>query len=207
MSTRELLLATTNRAKADQLAWVFADSGLPVRTLPPDAGPGPAEQGRTFAENAEAKARYWSERYACLAAASDGGLVIPALGDRWDALRTARAAGPLAGDVDRAEHLLRLAQGLTGAEREVFWLEALAIGRDGQLLASWSARGERALLVESFEPARLRPGFWAASLCLVPGRGLTLAELPPEELARASGTWAELRRQVRAFVGSGEADP
>ena len=206
MSARQLLLATTNRAKARQLGWVFADLGLALRTLPPDAGPGPEENGSTFVENAQIKACYWSRRFPCPAAASDGGLVIPALEGRWDALRTARAAGPLASDLERAEHLLRLAEGLAGAQREVFWVEALAIARDGRLLASWSARGERALLVESLDPARLRPGFWAASLCLVPERGLTLAELSDEELARASGTWAALRERVRELVASGQAD-
>ena len=203
---RELLLATTNPAKAAQLAWVFEELGLTLRALPADAAPGPDEEARTFLENAETKARFWSVRYDCLAAASDGGLVIPALGERWDALRTARAAGPSAGDVQRAEHLLAMAVGLSGAQREVYWLEALAVARRGRLLASWSARGARAVLVESFEPERLRPGFWAASLCLVPERGLTLAELPADELGRASGTWSALREHVRDLFPSGQAD-
>jgi XTP/dITP diphosphohydrolase len=196
------MLATTNPAKAEQLRWVFADLGLELRLLPPSDLAPPEENGATFAENAEIKARHWSRHFPMLVAASDGGMSIPALGSRWNALRTARAAGPAADDLTRARHLLRLCEHLEGAEREVFWSEALVLASHGRSLGAWTATGARAVLVEHFAPSDLRPGFWAASLCYLPELGATLAELPDSGLAPADSTWAALRTQVRAFFAS-----
>ena len=92
-----LLLATTNPAKLVRLRWVV--EGLPYATITPaDLPPGQAatvpEDGASFAGNARQKAEAWSSAAGgMLALASDGGLEVPALGERWQALRTRRNAG------------------------------------------------------------------------------------------------------------------
>ena len=202
-SDETLLLATTNPAKLERLRWVF-DGLWPVASLPVGAGPGPEETGDTFRANAELKAVYWSRWSGGLAAASDGGLAIPALGEAWQPLRTARAAGSGADDLTRARHLLELARPLRGEQRAAYWTEGLALARSGQLLESWESAGTRAYLVESFEPAQLKPGFWAASLCYSPAVAKTLAELADEQLPEADPTWSGLRDRVRAHFASGK---
>ena len=201
-----LLLATTNPAKAERLRWVLEGLGFSMERLGPDDGPGPDEDGRGFRANAELKARYWSRRRGRLAAASDGGLVIPALGSRWNALRTARAAGPAADDLTRARHLLGLAAELRGRERRVVWAEGLALARAGRLLASWQAEGTEAVLLEHIRAEDLKPGFWAASLCYVPALWCTLAALDEAALERADPTGSRLRAAARAYFGSTETD-
>ena len=200
-----VLLATTNPAKAKRLAWVFDGLGLQLTPLSGADGPGPAEEGQSFAQNARIKACYWSQCRSGLVAASDGGLVIPALGECWDALRTARAAGAAASDRDRAEHLLALAAPLVGPERRAFWREALVVAREGAPIADWTVEGADALLLDRIPDSGLLPGFWAASLCLVPSRGKTLAEMSNEELS-VDDTWARLKRLVQARFGSAQAD-
>jgi len=202
----ELYIATTNPAKAARLRWVFSDLGLTMLDLPSDIRAGPEETGASFRENAELKACYWSAQLGGLAAASDGGISIPALGARWDALRTARAAGPQATDLTRAEHLIELAAGLSDDERAAFWAEALGLAEGGRLVRSWQAEGTQAQLVERFDSSSLRPGFWAASLCFLPDLGMTLAEVADERLPEADRTWSGLREQVRAYFASGQAD-
>jgi inosine/xanthosine triphosphate pyrophosphatase family protein len=202
----DLVIATTNPAKAERLRWVFDGLGLRLHDMPTEHGPAPHETGRSFRENAELKACFWSDRLGGLATASDGGIAIPALGPNWDAIRTARAAGPSADDVARARHLLGLARGLSGDQRRVYWSEGLALARDGRPVASWQAQGTEAFLVEEFDPNDLRPGFWAASLCFIPSLGTTLASVPEQHLPRADPTWSRLRRQVRAFFESGQGD-
>jgi hypothetical protein len=197
--TESVLIATTNKAKAERIRWVLDGLGWTFRSLEPgDAAP-PEETGLDFQANAELKARYWSEQLGGLAAASDGGLVIPALGAGWDPLRTARAAGPNADDRERANHLLELTRELRGDQRTVYWREGLALARSGVLLASWDSQGTHALLDEAFDPAELRPGFWAASLCRVPETGFTLAQLGNGQLPEHDPTWSGLRDAVRAW--------
>jgi XTP/dITP diphosphohydrolase len=202
-SRGELLIGTTNPAKAERLRWVLSGLGFRFVELRPDDGPGPDESGLSFAENAKLKACYWSSRLGLTTVASDGGLVIPALGERWNALLTARSAGPRASDLERAEHLLRLARELRGEQRGAYWVEALALAADGHVLGCWEAHGTKAYLVSSFSAGDLKPGFWAASLCRVPSLGRTLAQLGDEELDERDPTWASLRRAVRQALGSG----
>jgi inosine/xanthosine triphosphate pyrophosphatase family protein len=199
--SESVLIATTNPAKSERLRWVLSDLGLEFRPLQAGTIPPPEENGADFRANAELKARYWSEQLGGVAAASDGGLVIPALGPRWNALQTARAAGPGADDIARANHLIALTSDLKGDQRTVFWREALAIAEDGKLLASWDSQGTRAQLVEAFEPGDLKPGFWAASLCRVPESGRTLAALGDAQLPEHDPTWTGLRQAVKAWLG------
>lgn len=206
MAARRLVLATTNPTKARRLRWVFEGLGFNLEGLPTQAGPGPAESGRSFKKNAEMKALFWSRRLTTLAASSDGGLQVPALGEQWDALHTARAAGPESEDVARARHLLAITRDLVGEQRRVFWAEGLAVAMGGRLLASWQAEGTQAFLVDDLDLSRLRSGFWAASLCFLPDRGLTLAEITDEALAEADPTWSRLRREARDFFLSSQAD-
>ncbi len=82
-----LLVATTNPGKLREIRLALVDVPVEIRSLddfPPC--PEPEETGRTFAENAEQKARYYALRLRSVAAgvtwptvAEDSGLVIDAL--------------------------------------------------------------------------------------------------------------------------------
>lgn len=69
-----------------------------------------------------------------IAIATDGGLVIPALGDLWQPAFTRRFAGPNATNRQRAEALLILAAELVDEERRIHWREAVAVARAGRVL-------------------------------------------------------------------------
>jgi XTP/dITP diphosphohydrolase len=80
-----LILATTNRHKAEEFAWIFQslfpDSSWQITTLldHPDL-PEPPETGETFEENALQKARFIYERTGTPTLADDSGLEVDALG-------------------------------------------------------------------------------------------------------------------------------
>jgi XTP/dITP diphosphohydrolase len=76
-----LLVATTNDAKLREIRPLLSDLPFELVTLArwPDLAP-PEETGRTFAENARLKARYYAEATGLLAVAEDSGLEIDALG-------------------------------------------------------------------------------------------------------------------------------
>ncbi len=98
--------------------------------------------------------------------ASDGGLLVPALGDRWEPARTRRFAGPGATNRERAEALLALADGLTGDQRRIGWREAVAIAEAGQVAATFAAEATPGWLAEDL-PAGWDDdgqGFWVPRL-------------------------------------------
>ena len=66
----------------------------------------PEEDGLTFLENAEIKARYYGERFGKIALADDSGLVVDAL-DGAPGVQSARYGGDGLTDADRTDLLLR----------------------------------------------------------------------------------------------------
>lgn len=196
-----LLLATSNPAKAAKLRWLL--EGLPFALEDLTAHPAialPDETGGSFADNARLKAQAASSAFGGLALASDGGVEIPALGERWEPLRTGRAAGPNATDADKAHHLLALMRGLTGAARTVQWSEAVALAAGGETIALWEASATRGVLTESYDATNARPGFWVYSLWYFPAFGRRYVDLTPEELEGVDGTWMALREQARGWA-------
>src|SRR5262245_34373627 len=76
-----LLIATSNRDKVREITPLLEDAPVELvtlDTLPPIAAP--EETGKTFEENARAKALYYSAASGLVAVAEDSGLEIDALG-------------------------------------------------------------------------------------------------------------------------------
>ena len=130
----KILLATGNQAKQEILRWLL--EGLPLTAITPEElglTSGPEETGETHQEIARLKARDWSQASAMLVIASDGGLVIPALGSDWESRFTHRFAGAEADDDERLNLLLEIMQPYSGSDRAASWTEALAIADSGTL--------------------------------------------------------------------------
>ncbi len=206
MAGHTILLATGNPAKGAKLRWLLDGLGLEPATLAehPDLRL-PDETSGTFRANAELKAIAASRACDGLAIASDGGVVIPALGDAWDALRTGRAAGPGATDEAKARHLLALMAAKRGDDRRVSWSEAVAVADRGMLTGAWGAAETSGVLTETYDPAQAIPGFWVYSLWYFPQAGKRYVELTAAELEGQDRTWMALREQVRRFFQEGRA--
>ena len=198
-----ILLATGNPAKLARLRWLLEGLDMEPRSpadVVPEAVPSIPENGTDFAANAAQKARAWSMAVpGILTLASDGGLGIPALGERWDALRTRRNAGLDAGDADRIEHLLGLMRNLHGNARRAVWHEALALAQDGLLLHVWSAEGDGGTIVEHSPAGPLDDGFWTEYVRYYPQAGKVYRDLTPDEAHALDLVWPRLRADVHAY--------
>lgn len=90
---RKLLVATTNRGKLVEIEAVLEGVPFEIVTLADFPGvAAPEETGRTFAENARAKALYYARATNELTVAEDSGLEIDAL-DGAPGVESARYAG------------------------------------------------------------------------------------------------------------------
>ncbi len=126
MPRARAVVATRNQDKLRELEEMLAAMELvPL----PDEVELPPEEGETFADNALAKARAAHAATGMAAIADDSGIEARALGGR-PGVRSARYAGPEAGDEENLELLLRELAG--AADRSVAYVCALAyVGEDG----------------------------------------------------------------------------
>ena len=196
-----ILLGTTNAAKQRQLSWLLEGTGLILKT-PAELRQHPEveESGPDHESNAVRKALAWSEACRGLAISSDGGLLIPALGSRWDSLVTHRFAGPTADDHVRIEGLLELMRPYRAEERKVSWIEAVALARPGRLLSSWQVEGGMGVLLDGYDPHRMIPGFWVYSLFYFPRLRKTYGELDEKERKAVGDPWTQIKPLVQSFV-------
>lgn len=200
----DLIVASRNR---DKVATIdrLVDGLARVRPVPENlADAAGDEDGPTLAENAATKARRVSAALpGAIVVASDGGLLVPALGPAWDPLRTRRFAGGRATDRQRAKALLVLAAGLSGEDRRIGWREALAVARDGLAIGIWTAEGTPGLLAADDDPrpGSLDGGFWVATLWVCPeADGRRLIDLSAAERADRVDHWARLGVELRRFL-------
>jgi inosine/xanthosine triphosphate pyrophosphatase family protein len=197
--TLELTLATFNPAKAVRLRSLC--DGLPVRIR--ESGltlPMVDESSATHLGNAIAKAIGWSRAVGGVTLASDGGLVIPALGDGWESTLTRRATGEDVTDAERARRLLARMRDVAGTLREAYWTEAIAVARDGVLVCAWETDGMLGRIGDEFRQDPVGPdGFWADGLWETP-EGKKRWELTASERADGADPWAKLHEPVNSLL-------
>ena len=197
-----ILLATGNGDK--QRAFRSLLDGLSLSPITP-AGLGiaasPEEDGDTHEAIAREKAVRWSSAGSMLAIASDGGLLIPALGPAWESRHTHRFAGPEVDDSQRVDRLLELMKPFSGADRNASWTEAVAIAHKGRLLASWELAGAAGEIAQA-RPVGPVPEFWAFTVWTFPQHGKTYSQLTAGERDSLNDHWTRLGRLVRRFFRS-----
>ena len=173
----ELVLATRNRHKGEELAALLGGLGITIRTLDefPDA-PEVVEDGDTCEANAIKKARTIAEFTGLPAVADDTGLEVDALGGR-PGVYAARYAGEDATYEDNCRKLLLELTGVPRARRTARFLTvaAIALPSDGIRVAQGILEGEIAA------EASGTLGFGYDPVFLIPELGKTLAELSADQ--------------------------
>jgi XTP/dITP diphosphohydrolase len=179
---RELVLATRNQHKVEELVALLGDLGVTIRTLDefPDA-PDVVEDGDTCEANAVKKARAIAEFTGLPAVADDTGLEVDALGGR-PGVYAARYAGE---DATYEDNCRKLLQDLIGVPREqrtarFLTIAAIALPSDGIRVAQGTLEGAIA------EEASGTLGFGYDPVFLIPELGKTLAQLSADQKNRIS---------------------
>ena len=179
---RELVLATRNRHKVEELVALLGGLGIRIRSLDefPDA-PDVVEDGVTCEANAVKKARAIAEFTGLPAVADDTGLEVDALGGR-PGVYAARYAGEGATYEDNCRKLLLELAGVPRERRTARFLTvaAIALPSDGVRVAQGLLDGVIA------EEASGTLGFGYDPLFFVPELGKTLAQLSADHKNRIS---------------------
>ncbi len=199
MSTRTVLLATSNPGKLRDFAGAAATLGLgiAIANIPNFSSlPQVIEDGATFEENARKKAESYSlAAPGELVLADDSGLEIDALGGA-PGVHSARYAAnqPYSAECntdDEANNarVLREMRGVPEEKRTARFVCVLAAARDGTTLATFRGDVEGIIL----EAPRGQNGFGYDPLFYFPQIGKTFAELSAEEKANYSHRGAAFR--------------
>lgn len=210
MSLPRILLATGNADKQRMLAWLL--DGMPVQAVAPTelgVTAEPDESGDTHEAIARSKAQEWSRVAGIPAIASDGGLLVPALGANWESRHTHRFAGPAADDAERQRRLMHLMEPFSDDQRRAGFVEALAIAHGDDTVASWEVTGATGLIVDSLGQKGCDTdgdGFWVFPLWYFPEFGRTYDRLTESERASLGDHWETLRVRVQDFLREWIAD-
>lgn len=179
---KEIVLATRNRHKGEELAALLGDLGIRIRTLEDfPAAPEVDEDGTTCEANAIKKAAEIARATGVAAVADDTGLEVDALGGR-PGVFAARYAGEHATYEDNCRKLLQELAGVPTMKRTARFLTVAAIALPGGDVRVAQGILEGLITEESIGDR----GFGYDPVFLVPAFGKTLAELTAEEKNRIS---------------------
>ncbi len=198
---RTILLATRNPGKLREIRQVLSRLHVRVAGLEEFADlPEPDETGRTFARNAQDKARYYARATGQWCLADDSGLAVDALRGA-PGVHSARYAAedcpPNAGRevLDRANNakLLRELAGVGDEDRAARFVCHLALAEGDRILLEADGVLEGRI---GHAPAG-ENGFGYDPLFYVPALGCTSAQLSPEEKNRISHRGQAVRTFAR----------
>ena len=188
----KLLVATTNRGKIREIQGILAGVPFELVTLAgwPNLEP-PEETGRTFEQNARAKAVYYADATGQLTVAEDSGLEIDALGGQ-PGIESARWGGAeatypqkftLIYDALRAKHVV---------DSPARFVCALALVRGGEILFEGRGTVEGRIAPEP----KGEGGFGYDPIFFYPPLGRTLAEADHEkaEISHRGAAFGRLRK-------------
>ena len=190
-----LVVATTNRHKLGEIERILEGLDCAVEPISAHASAAPPEEtGRTFAENARLKARYYGRLVPHLTVADDSGLEVDGL-DGEPGVRSARFGGPTYPEkFDLIYERLRARAALGSPARFVCAVAAVEGGRV-VFEAAGTVEGRIA-----DRPAGDR-GFGYDPVFFYPPYGCTLAEVSAERKAAVSHRGRAFRK-LRDFLES-----
>jgi XTP/dITP diphosphohydrolase len=192
---KRLLLATNNLGKAAEYRALLEGCGWELVTPRDlDLHLEVEEVSRDYAENARIKAEAFAKASGLLALADDSGIEVEALGGAPGPL-SARFGGDAISDAQRVALLLERLKGVPPERRSARFRCLIAVaGPEGETsLFEGQCEGRVA------EEPRGESGFGYDPIFLLPERGLTIAELPPDE-KNAISHRGRAARQARALL-------
>ena len=195
MAVAKLLLATNNPGKAAEYRALLEGCGWELVT-PRDLGLHleVEEAGGDYAENARIKAEAFAEASGLVALADDSGIEVDALGGAPGPL-SARFGGEDASDEQRVALLLERLAGVPPEKRSARFRCLIAVARPEGEVSLFEGQCEGRIA----EEPRGEGGFGYDPVFLLPERGLTIAELPPEEKNAVSHR-GRAARQARVLL-------
>lgn len=193
----EIVISSRNKEKKRELKALLKDLKIKVLDLNDfPSAPRVEEKGRTFEENAAAKALKIAKFTERLTLADDSGLEVEALGGR-PGVYSARFAGKGATYEANNRKLLRLLEGSPKSKRKARFVSVIAVAYGDKLVGI--TRGECSGRI-TFEP-KGKNGFGYDPVFFSPKHNKTFAQLSPKEKNAVSHRGRALRKAKKIIEG------
>lgn len=185
-----LLIATRRKGKIKEIKEILKDLGFKLLTLEDINFPKtePKEDGKTFAENAVIKAKFYGKKSGFLTLADDSGLEVDALPGKLGVNSKRYAKGS---DEDRNKKLLKEMEGIEKERRKARFVSTVALFNpktDKLKIFEGVCQGKIALKPKGIY------GFGYDPLFIVEGLNKHFAQLTLEEKNRVSHRTKALRK-------------
>ena len=195
----EIILATRNRNKVDEIRKILDVMGSNFPILTPDDFPACKdvdEDGETFEENAVKKAEYFFKHTGKISIADDSGLEVKALNGA-PGVYSARYAGEFANDDTNTRKLLEDMKGITYEERRARFVCCIAVvSKDGLKTFTGIVNGRIGI------EKRGASGFGYDPVFYPDGYGVTFAEMGYEEKNSMSHRAIALKKLQKYLLGN-----
>ena len=191
----KIIFATGNEGKMKEVRMILEDLGLPVLSLK-DAGitADVEENGTTFEENAQIKAKAIMEMTGALVLADDSGLEVDAL-DKEPGIYSARYMGHDTSYHIKNQNIIDRLEGKVGEERSARFVCAIAAAfPDGRVLITRGTMEGQIGYEEKGEN-----GFGYDPIFYLPEYGVTSAEIPIEKKNEISHRGKALEAMKKAL--------
>ena len=195
----EMILGTRNHGKIAEFRSLF--KGLYIRLLSfydfPDVSP-VLEDGKTFRENAEKKAKAIAKATGRIAVSDDSGLEVDFL-DSVPGVFSARFAGERATDRENARKVLKMLDGVPWEKRDARFVCVIcaATPKGKTISAEGVCKGKI-----SFE-MRGSHGFGYDPIFVPNGHTLTMAEMDPDlknKVSHRADAMKKFRKTLKGFI-------
>jgi XTP/dITP diphosphohydrolase len=197
----DILIGTNNAFKIDEMEWFLR--GIPDLTIhylkELENVPDVEEDGETLEENAIKKAVVISKLTDWIVMTSDVGILIDALGEKWDYRRPRRILGEHATEKEKVEKLMELMKGLKGEERKAGYPLALAFAQDGKLLWSKEFISYEGYIVSEPDLEGIGQHKGMGRMWYLPQFRTTEDKLTPEQRNQLRDIQEPVRDEIREF--------
>lgn len=158
------------------------------------------EDEKSLKKNAEKKAVEISKLTNWYVLASDGGVDIPGLGEKWDILRNQRIVGENSTDLEKAEKLLALMKDLKGEKRKAAYHLALALAKKGKLIWGTEQISDRGYIAEKLPDKEIPLSRWMGHLWYYPQYKKVFNKLSNKEKEEVRKQGAGIKRSLRRKI-------
>jgi len=202
----DILIGTKNPYKSGEMEYLL--TGIPNVNIhflqDTDINLNIEEDGKSLTENAEKKAIEISKHTDMYVLASDGGVDIPGLGDKWDMLRNQRTVGENNTDLEKVKKLLSLMDGLKGEERKVICYLSVALAYKGNLIWSTEGMNDNGYIIDELTSEDVPLGRWMGHVWYYPQFKEVNTKITEEEKievrSQEEGIKMKLRKVIEGLI-------